>query len=319
MTLKTTVLTALGLALGTAAFAAGDPLPAWAYPWAPEVPSPTDDGVPRKAPGSAATYTITQIDDLFATVVWHPTDHTAPPGVVALGRKPDLRACGSCHRADGAGGPENASLAGLPAAYIVQQLKDYQSGARKFAGPKRGPSVLMVTTAKAMTEEDMRVAAEYFSAQKLKPFYTVIEASTVPKSFVNRNFAQLLPGSDTEPLGQRIVETPQDPEQFKLRDPRSKFVAYVPPGSIARGETLVKTGGAGATAACATCHGANLKGVGPIPGIAGRSPSYIVRQLYDMQQGERAGAMSALMKPTVEKLTGADMAAIAAYLATQQP
>jgi cytochrome c553 len=82
---------------------------------------------------------------------------------------------------------------------------------------------------------------------------------------------------------------------------------------------LVKTGGAGATVACSICHGADLKGVGPIPGIAGRSPSYIVRQLHDIQQGTRAGAMSALMKPTVEKLTNAEMNAIAAYLATQQP
>lgn len=91
---------------------------------------------------------------------------------------------------------------------------------------------------------------------------------------------------------------------------------------IAKGEALVKTGGAcgaGHTMACAPCHGADLKGVGPIPGIAGRSPSYIVRQLYDIQQGTRAGAMSVLMKPTVEKLTGDDMNAIATYLATQLP
>ena len=120
-------------------------------------------------------------------------------------------------------------------------------------------------------------------------------------------------------MQQRIVEIPQDADQFKHRDPRSKFIAYVHPGSIGQGEALVKTGGAGKTMACATCHGADLKGVGPIPGIAGRSPSYVVRQLYDLQQGTRAGAMSVLMKPTVEKLTGDDMNAIAAYLATQLP
>lgn len=318
MKVKTKILTAFGLALGTAAFAAGE-LPGWAYPWAPEVKLPVDDGVARRVPGSTATFSLTQIDDLFAAVVWHPTDHSAPPGVVALGRKPDLRACGSCHRADGAGGPENASLAGLPAAYIVQQMLDYKSGARKFSGPQRGPSLLMVAAAKAMTDEDIRVAADYFSAQKLNAFYTVVEASSVPKTFVNRNFVTRSLGNETETLGQRIVEIPEDEVQFKHRDPRSRFIAYVQPGSIAKGEALVKAGGSGATVACATCHGADLKGVGPIPGIAGRSPSYVVRQLYDIQQGTRAGAMSALMKPAVEKLTGDDMNAIAAYLATQQP
>ena len=166
------------------------------------------------------------------------------------------------------------------------------------------------------------MAADYFSALKLKPTYTVVEAATVPKTNVNRNVATRAPGNETEAMGQRIVEIPVDEDQIEHRDPRSKFIVYVQPGSIAKGEALVKTGsagGAGTTMACATCHGVDLKGVGPIPGIAGRSPSYIVRQLYDIQQGTRAGAQSVLMKPTVEKLTGDDMNAIAAYLVSQQP
>jgi cytochrome c553 len=326
MNARTLVLTVVSLVLGTTsvvnAFAAGEPLPAWAYPWAPEINLPVDDGVTRRVPGSTAAYSVTQINDLFAAVVWHPADHPALPGVVAQGRKPDLRACGSCHRADGAGGPENASLAGLSAAYIAQQLLDFRSGARKFSGPQRGPSLFMVAVAKAMTDEDIRIASDYFAALKLKPAYTVVEAATVPKTWVNRNFATRSPGSETEALGHRIVEIPADEAQFEHRDPRSKFIAYVQPGSIAKGEALVKTGsagGAGTTMACATCHGADLKGIGPIPGIAGRSPSYIVRQLYDIQQGTRAGVMSALMKPIIEKLAGDDMNAIAAYLAAQQP
>jgi cytochrome c553 len=74
----------------------------------------------------------------------------------------------------------------------------------------------------------------------------------------------------------------------------------------------VLRGGGGKTAACATCHGADLMGLGPVPGIAGRSPSYLVRQLYDMQAGNRHGEWTALMKPVVEKLTSDDMIAIAA-------
>ena len=92
-----------------------------------------------------------------------------------------------------------------------------------------------------------------------------------------------LEGGETEPIGKRIIEMPEDTERTEmLRDPRSGFIAYVPAGSIKKGEALVTTGG-GKTTACAVCHGADLKGLGPVPGIAGRSPSYTVRQLYDMQ------------------------------------
>jgi cytochrome c553 len=70
---------------------------------------------------------------------------------------------------------------------------------------------------------------------------------------------------------------------------------------------------------CGTCHGPDLLGIGPIPGIAGRSPSYLTRQMYDMQQGTRHGAMAALMKPVVEKLTEDDMIAIVAYVSSKKP
>jgi cytochrome c553 len=62
-----------------------------------------------------------------------------------------------------------------------------------------------------------------------------------------------------------------------------------------------------------------MKGIGPIPPIAGRSPSYLVRQLYDFQTGARAGISSALMKPSVEKLTVEDMIALAAYASSLSP
>ena len=101
-----------------------------------------------------------------------------------------------------------------------------------------------------------------------------------------------------------------------LRDPRSGFVAYAPVGSRKRGEALVMTG-AGRTLACGTCHGADLKGLGPVPGLAGRSPSYQVRQLYDMKAGTRRGLWSDLMKAVVANLTDDDFVAIGAYLAAK--
>jgi cytochrome c553 len=67
-------------------------------------------------------------------------------------------------------------------------------------------------------------------------------------------------------------------------------------GSIKRGEELITTGG-GKTLACAACHGPDLKGmtlpeVGAMPGLAGRSPSYLVRQMFDIKTGQRHGKPS---------------------------
>ena len=293
--------------------------PAWAYPWDPNVKVPPGDDVLHRMPGSTAAFSFKQARDLFFSPDWHPDDHPTMPEVVERGRRPDVRACGSCHRAEGTGGPENSSLAGLPAAYIVQQMADYKSGARKFSGPQRGPTLLMIAAAKAATDAEVQAAANYFAALKLKPIIKVVEADTVPKTYLARNHFVISESGGEEPIGQRIVEVPVNVDQFELRDSRSQFIAYVPVGSVAKGEALAKTGGASATVPCAICHGPDLKGVGTIPGIASRSPSYAVRQLYDLKTGARAGIGSALMKPAVEKLSLEDMVSLAAYLASLAP
>jgi cytochrome c553 len=293
--------------------------PAWAYPWAPDFKAPPDDGVPRHVPDSTAAFTVTQERDLFFAPDWHPEDHPSMPDVVAHGRKPEVRACGSCHRVEGTGGPENASLAGLPAAYIIQQMADYKSGVRKFSGPQRSPVLLMIAVAKATTDAEVEAAAAYFSSLKPKETIKVVETDTVPVTEIARVFYTAAKSGGTEPIGQRIVEMPVDVEQFEHRDSRSQFVAYVPKGSIAKGEALATTGGANAATACTTCHGPDLKGVDSVPRIAGRSPSYIVRQLYDFQQHTRQGDTGALMTPVVEKLTHDDMISLAAYVASLSP
>jgi cytochrome c553 len=293
--------------------------PAWAYPWAPDFKAAPADDLPRHVPDSSQSFTISQERNLFFVPDWHPEDHPPMPDVVAHGRQPDVRACGSCHRAEGTGGPENASLAGLPAAYVIQQIQDYKSGARKFAGPQRSPSVLMTAIAKASNEEEIKAAAAYFSQLKPKANIKVVEADAVPATQIARVFYMLAKDGGTEPIGQRIIEVPEDAAQFEHRDTRSQFMAYVPKGSIERGKALVTTGGAGVTTPCAICHGPDLNGVASIPGIAGRSPSYLVRQLYDIQQHARAGSAAALMAPVVEKLSHDDMIALAAYVASLQP
>jgi cytochrome c553 len=269
-------------------------------------------------PDSDAAFTLTQIRDLHFAPDWHPEDHPPLPDIVARGRKPDVLACGSCHRADGSGGPENAKLAGLPAVYIVQQMADFKSGARTTSVPERVPPQFMIATAKAIDDQEIAAAAAYFSALQPRAAIRVVEAESVPKTKVTGWHLAVAAEHETEPLGQRIVEVPENLEYFALRDGRARFVAYVPPGSMQRGQALVDSG-RGKLVACGVCHGPDLKGLGPIPGIAGRSPSYVVRQLYDFKTGARAGPWSALMAPVVQELSVDDMIALAAYAASLSP
>ena len=317
-----------GLALGVALSAAplvmqaqaDDTPPAWAYPMnPPDFKAQPDDGTPRHVPDSTAAFTVTQARDLFFALDWHPSDHPPLPDIVAHGRKPDVMACGVCHRADGPGGPENASLAGLPAEYTVQQMADFKSGARTTSVPQRIPPQLMIKTAKAITDAEIEQAAAYLSGLKPRAVIKVVETATVPKSRVAGWFLAALPGGETEPIAGRIIEVPEDLERFEMRDSRSRFIAYVPPGSVEQGRQLANAGGNGKSAPCTICHGPELNGVGPIPGLAGRSPSYLVRQLYDFQNGTRAGPWSPLMAPNVIKLTVDDMVALAAYAASLPP
>jgi cytochrome c553 len=178
----------------------------------------------------------------------------------------------------------------------------------------------MIGFAKSMTDDEIKQAAEYFGSMKWTPWIKVVEAKMVPKTRLAGGMFLTLEGGEKEPLGDRIIETPDNAEATEmLRDCRSGFTAYVPPGSIKKGEALVTTGGGGKTTQCGACHGPDLKGLGPVPGIAGRSPSYLVRQMYDMQHGSRNGTWTQLMKPVVAKLTDDDMLAIAAFTASRMP
>lgn len=294
--------------------------PSWAYPIASaDYKPPADDGTIRRVPGSTAGWTLTQLRDLFFAPDWHPEDHPPMPEVVARGRKPDVYACGFCHRADGPGGPENSGLAGLPESYITQQVTDFRSGARKSAMQEHLPAKLMTATSKAATEAEIASAAAYFSQLKPRKIITVVETQVVPKTYVAGWLFAPINDSDKEALGHRIIEVPKDLEQFESRDTHSQFIAYVPLGSVLKGKRLATSGGNGKTLPCSTCHGKDLKGLGVVPGIAGRSPGYLIRQLYDFQHGFRQGPQGAQMAAVAARLTTDDKIALAAYAASLQP
>jgi len=301
--------------------------PAWAYAIPPAPPAgapaaaaaPVDNSV-KQLPGSNEKFTLTQIRDRFGPADWFPSDHPVMPDVVRHGKQPDVWACSLCHYPNGKGRQENAGVAGLNVSYFIQTMNDFKHDLRKSAEPRKGNTNLMIAIAKGLTDQEIAQAAEYFGAMKWTPWIRVVEASTVRKMRSAGGIWVPIEGEATEPIGMRIIETPENPEHTELlRDPRAGFIAYVPPGSVKKGEALVTTGGNGKTVACGVCHGADLRGMGPVPHLAGRSPSYMVRQMYDMQVGARHGEWAALMKPVVAKLGDEDFVNIAAYIASRTP
>ena len=314
------------LALSMAAFAqaGAESPPSWAFAVNPPAGLPAAsakpvDSSPHRVPGSAAAFTPAQTTDYFNPPDWHPDGHPVMPDIVAHGRAPEVIACGYCHLPNGQGRPENSSIAGLPASYILEQVADFANGKRKSSEPKHFPTASMITRETKATEQELQVAARYFSGLKPKRWIRVVETDTVPETHVAGWMFVRSEGARREPIGPRIIEMPEDLERTELRDDASGFIAYVPRGSVRKGEVLVKTGRSGLTLSCVICHGPDLRGLGNVPSIAGRSPSYVVRQLYDLQHGARAGVGAELMKTVVAKLTVGDMISIAAYTASLEP
>ena len=307
----------------TAGVCAADGPPGWAYGFppgpasaaAPAAPAaPVPDTSLKHLPGNSLEFTRAQIADGFGPADWYPGDHPQMPDIVAHGKKPGVRACSLCHYPNGKGRSENAGVAGLPKAYFIQQLMDFKNGDRKSSEPRKANTELMIAIAKGMTDDEMKAAADYFGSMKWTPWIKVVETKMVPKTRIANGQFIVLDGNEKEPLGQRIIEVPVNGEATEiLRDPHSSFIAYVPVGSIKKGEALVKS------KQCMMCHGPDLRGLGPVPGIAGRSTNYLVRQMYDLQTGARKGLWSPLMKPVVANMSEEDMLVVAAYTAAQAP
>jgi cytochrome c553 len=308
-------------------------MPAWLFPMSPPAPETAgsqtgDESAPVHLAHSARTFAAAQLGDLFYAPDWFPRAHGPMPDIVAHGRPPDVYACGYCHLPSGQGRPENSSLAGLSSAYIEQQVADFKSGARRspWHGPYRPPD-LMIHLAAFVTPQEAASAAAYFSTQRLRPRVRVVESSRVPQSQVQGLVYAAIAGGGDEELGVRMLEFAPDPVRHESRDETMRYVAYVPVGSIGRGRALARAAATGIRPAggerpsqpCVSCHGPALRGAGDIPGLAGRSPSYLLRQLLAFKVGTRAGATGAPMTAVVADLQLGEMIDAAAYAASLPP
>lgn len=285
--------------------------PAWAFPvQAGSLPAEAPEA--KSVEGSTKKHTPQEIDNLLSPPDWFPEAHKPAPGIVQKGHGAAL-ACGSCHLMSGLGHPESADLTGFTADYIVQQMLDFKNGTRKDYARMNGIS-------KEVSDQESREAAEWFASLSRKKWSRVVEASMVPKTFVGQGRMRFAdPKGGMEPIGNRIITVPEDQEKARMRDPRSGFVSYVPPGSINKGKALAETGGRNKTIACTICHGDGMKGLANVPRIAGLHPIYVARQLHLFKDGDRNGPDAALMKKPVMQLTNDDILNISAYIGSLSP
>lgn len=205
-------------------------LPAWAYNTPDKVQPPAAERTGMvHLPGSNKEYEASKTESTISPPDWFPDEHPPAPRVVTGGAGTSTLACGSCHLMSGQGHPESADLAGLPAPYLARQMGYFKNGARKDAAR-------MNAIAKTASDQDILDAAQYFASLKPIPFVKVIETATPPKTYVSNSGRVRLvsPDGGTEPIGHRILEVPEDASRTENRDPHSAFLAYVPPGSIAK-------------------------------------------------------------------------------------
>lgn len=81
-------------------------------------------------------------------------------GDAAAGKSKSV-VCAACHGADGnSANPMWPHLAGQHAPYLVKQMKDFKSGARK--------DPVMAPMAKPLSDQDIENLAAYFASQKQK-------------------------------------------------------------------------------------------------------------------------------------------------------
>jgi len=296
-------------------------LPEWAYtpppaggPPPPVSALPADDTAAVSIPGTTKKFTRGELRAQKETMDWYPEDrHGTMPDIVRFGKQ-GVRQCSLCHLPDGSGRPENAPISSYHPTYFLQQMQDFRDGLRKSADPRKANTNNMIGFAKATTREEDLAAAQYFSQQPYPRRIKVVESKTAPKVRLQGGMHMAVPaneGGGMEPLkADDIVEIPDDNLRAEARDTRMSWTAYVPPGTLNRGKQLATK------YQCATCHGANLEGIGPVPSLAGRSPSYTMRQLFDMKTGARRGPWSALMKSVVTSMSVQDMAAVSAFAAS---
>jgi cytochrome c553 len=290
----------------------------WAYPMSPpNLPRPDPNAIfTAQGADPSMKLTMRQINDGFGPPDWFPKEHAPLPNIVAHGQRPHVIACTLCHLPSGNGHPESASISGLSVKYVIDQMHAFRDGSRQNI---RAPA--MTEMAHAISEKDLREAAEYYARipRSKQKWMRVVETSRAPANHVGAGGARFFDaGAQTIPVAPNMIYEIAESEEVELRNDHVGFVDYVPAGSLAKGR-IVALGNRGQFRSCGSCHGQDFRGHDDAPRLAGRSAYYLIRQLADMRAGYRKGSGPDKMKEVVGKLSDADILNVSAYMASKEP
>ncbi len=291
---------------------------AFAYPVAPA-------GLPR--PDPTATFTATGADPAMKLTMrqigdpnnppdWFPKEHAPLPELAKHGRAPHVPACILCHLPNGNGHPESASISGLTANYMIEQMHAFRDGERTNI---RAPA--MIEMALELSDKDIRDVAAYFThvPRQQQKWIRVVETSRAPATHVGAGGVRFFDkGGETVPVPPDMIYEVAESEEVELRNFHFGFADYVPVGSLAKGR-IVSLGNHGQMRSCASCHGEDFRGHDDAPRLAGRGAYYLIRQLADMKSGVRKGAALGKMKDIIPHLSDADILNVSAFMASRAP
>ena len=313
--------------------------PAWAYPLDPpgvkftpmssaipadqRVPGANDD-TPIHLPGAEIALSLNQVHH---GADWHPHDHPAMPEIVASGRKPEVMDAVLPHT-ERPRPPESARLAGLPAAYMTEQMADFKNGQRKSAEPRSVPPTLMVDIAKAVTDDEIKTAVQYFLGSHLQAVDQSGRVGHGPEDPPRRGHTDpsRAGGDGTARKSHHRGAGERGTNRaarfgIRLRGLRAdrQYQEGRATGHHRRRQSGRRQDRGGQDNSLRDLPRRGPERAGNVPGIAGASASYTARQLYDFQHGTRTGPDAELMKPVVANLSEEDLVSIVAYVASRTP
>ncbi len=229
----------------------------------------------------------------------------------ATARKLFTTWCSTCHGPGGQGGGPSGNgynpifpiLAAQSAEYLEVQLKSFR----------------------ALTQDDVAITHESYVERWVKNITGIRRGEPSIDPWVLKVFGL---------KGERYEDAPRNEERAwdfmkgvarDLDDPTIHALAAllstqgaVPgrpaEGDLAKGKTLFEQGDmTKGLLPCASCHGMDAHGNGPIPRLAGQYKDYVYDQVKFIKSGTRQVDQ---MSPLIQNLTDEDIRAVAAYVQT---
>jgi cytochrome c553 len=139
-------------------------------------------------------------------------------------------------------------------------------------------------------------------------------------AYVMRQLSDFKSGKRKNPIMSQIVLTLDNDSLHPVAEyysEQKREPSAVTDAALAAKGKLIFTEGIVASAVpdCGSCHGADGSGDAKYPRLAGQHPAYVEKQLAAFKSGERNNDAKGVMAAVAQRLSEAEMRAVAQYLA----